>query len=78
MSRKTITVDESVYDRVDEVKRDEESWSDCLLRLVNTLESGDCDQSEHTDVLTESHIDDIVARTARQTATEVENRLTGR
>jgi hypothetical protein len=46
MSRKTITVDEDVYERLDDVKDDDESWTELLLRLYEAayLE----DEGEHT------------------------------
>ena len=78
MPRKTITVTEKCYDSLCGVKSDDESWTECLLRLRNEAESGDeCGVNTATP-LTEDHIDDIATRTAAQTATEVENRLTER
>jgi len=76
MSRKTITVDEDAYAAAAEVKRDEESWTDCLLRLANGVEQTEPPADVGFDE--KALADDIAAQTAKRTADEVENRLTTR
>jgi predicted CopG family antitoxin len=73
MSRKTISIDEDVYDDLEELKRDDDSWTD-LLRRLSTGQGGEHDLN----TLTEEHIDDIATETARRTARELENRLNRR
>lgn len=73
MSRKTISIDEQVHENLQEMKRDNDSWSD-LLRRLSDGQGGEHDLN----TLTEEHIDDIATETARQTARELENRLNRR
>lgn len=75
MARKTITVREAVYDRLDGHKGDDESFSDLLDRAVNALEAQEGEAGEHGEQLTTAHIDDIAAEVSHRTATELENRL---
>jgi len=74
--RKTISVDSETYATLYALKRDGESWSATLSRAAEALESQAGDVNANA--LTVSHIDDIAARVSRQTAEEVENRLTRR
>jgi predicted CopG family antitoxin len=76
MSRKTITVDEDAYEAAAEVKRDEESWTDCLLRLADGVEQ--TEPSVEVEFDEKALADDIAAQTAKKTADEVESRLTTR
>jgi len=76
MSRKTISVDDKVYERWAKHKRDDESWTDILERGVDALndaestaESPDGDDGRTMDAvepLTEDHIDDIAAEVERR------------
>lgn len=68
--RKTITVDADVHAALDELKRVDESWTDLLRRLT-----GGRDGEHGLNTLTEAHIEDIAATTARRTAEELETRL---
>ena len=79
MTRKTITVDEAVFERLEALKGNE-SWSTLLDRLADADESqdGDVNSTNASEPLTVDHIPDIANRTTRQTADELENRLTGR
>lgn len=73
--RKTLSITKACYDRLFEAKREDESWTDCLSRLVD----GDDEHGLNAvDPLTRDDVDDIVTRTASKTADEVENRLTRR
>lgn len=61
-------------------RRADESANDFILRVASMLDGTDAgtDVTSYDipeDVLTESHIDDLVSRTARQTADELESRL---
>lgn len=80
MGRKTLSVDDETYAALSEHKQDGESWNGCLFRLATNRDPPEsvnaCEQM--ADVLTPDHIEDIATRTAKQTADEVENRLTGR
>lgn len=38
MSRKTISIDEDLHDRLDEYKREDESWTDFVERLFEAVE----------------------------------------
>lgn len=76
--RKSISVDEPVYHRLAAHKRDDESWSDLANRAANALDAVDADASHGEipdDVLTEAHIDDIVAKTERRVLNGLENRM---
>lgn len=76
--RKTITVDAASFERCAALKADGESWSAFFDRVADAFGSRD-EQSEHTvnadseqrDVLTEAHIDDISARTAKRVVEEL-------
>lgn len=70
MSRKTITIREDVFDRLDADRGDTESWSDFLDRLAD--EDGDTEHEPNT--ATVENVDEI----ARAVAAEVENRMTRR
>ena len=94
--RTSISVETPVKERLREWKAPGESWSACLDRLVDTVQSLDADDEFTADSsagdeftmnsdpaaaefpLTEDHIDDIAAATARRTADELEDRLTRR
>jgi len=80
MSRKTISVSEHVYSLLKAQKGVDESFNDLLERLVQVHEDGGAEGADGLpdDVLTEEHIDDIVAQASRKTADELENRLRGR
>lgn len=81
MGRKTITVPEPIYDDLDYVNRDDESFGDTIARLIVADEDAGshAGTGEHSpNTLTVDHIEDIAALTAQQTAAEVENRLTRR
>lgn len=82
--RRTVSGAADVIDRLeDDHKHDEDTWTDVLRRAADALDK----QTDGRQVvrkmnadgaLTEDHIDDIVSRTARRAAEEVENRLTRR
>ena len=81
MGRKTITVPEPVYDDLDDVSRDDESFGDTIARLTEADGDGEshAGTGEHSpNTLTVDHIEDIAAQTASQTAAELEDRLTRR
>jgi predicted CopG family antitoxin len=67
--RKTITVTEACYERLQAVKRSDESWTDCLTRLADDT---DTERKPNTAVV--ENIEEI----ARRTASEVEDRMTRR
>jgi hypothetical protein len=81
-NRKTISVDEDVHERLDDIKKEDWSFNDLLDALADCYEShnGDVNTQVNTDalpdgVLTENHIDDIANQVAQNTADEVETRL---
>ena len=74
MSRKSITTDETAFERCRDLKREGESWADFLERAADALED-DTGPELASSVLTEDHIADIAAEVSRRTADEVENRL---
>lgn len=79
--RTTISVSQAAYDALATEKREGESFSDVVLRVCGdseTVEAPAPSVELPDDVLTEAHIEDIAARSARKTADEVENRLTRR
>jgi len=67
MSRKTITVTGAAYEAADADRRDDESWSEYLERVAGDTEHG-------PNTVAVENVDEI----ARQTADEVENRMTRR
>ena len=71
MGRKTTSVTEAAFERCDEHRRDDESWTDFFHRVADLLEDG-TEQNPQT-VAVEN-----VAEVARATADEVENRMTRR
>lgn len=81
MGRKTLTIPEEVYEDLDDVNREEESFGDTIARLVDAVEGGESgdDAGEHAaNTLREEHIPDIASATARETADILEERLRGR
>lgn len=74
MSRKTISLNESVYNDLNDAKGEDESFSDTVERLLSTADSPDGTGEQKMNTLTIDHIDDIANRTARKTADELENR----
>lgn len=73
--RKTISVSEDCYWDLEARKQDDDSWTDVLERLLDDAETGGGEDERNVNALTEDHIADIAAETARKTADEVENRL---
>jgi hypothetical protein len=73
MSRKSITVDASVYERLADHKDADESWSDFGARVADTLEDDDGGEHKPSTVAV-TNVDEV----ARATADEVENRMTRR
>lgn len=73
MTRKTISIDEDLHGELSADKREDESWTECIRRLVDESpgQQAECD----VNALTEDHIEDIAAITARKAADEVETRL---
>jgi len=82
MGRKTLTVPESVWRRLKDEKRDDESFGDLLDRLVDVVQEGGEQDTDAVDlpdnILTEDHIDDIAAITAAKAGEELEDRMRGR
>jgi len=81
MGRKTITVSEDVFDRLEDLKDDGESWTDLGERAADALEGqdGDVNAAPNADQpLTEEHIDDIAAEVERRFERTLENSLTTR
>ncbi|WP_114576696.1 antitoxin VapB family protein [Saliphagus sp. LR7] len=84
--RKTISTSEGVHERLvaERDRAGDDSLSDTIDRLLEAAEGtkptdGGREQTdEQMELLTVDHIDDIVAQTSRETADEVENRLTHR
>jgi hypothetical protein len=78
--RKTITVDREVYERLEPLKKDDESWNEFGDRVADLLEADGQEDGEHSpntaEPLTVDHIDDIVAKVERRVGREIENRLT--
>jgi len=73
MARKTVTISEAAYEQLAAAKRDEESFTDIVLRLTSEEPP---DGGEHRpNTLTEEHIEDIATLTASRTAAELERRL---
>jgi predicted CopG family antitoxin len=71
MSRKTITVSEAAYERLQAHKDSGESWTEVINRAAEAMDSED----EHKpNAVAVTNIDEI----ARATADEVENRMTRR
>ena len=69
MSRKTISILEDVFERLEADKGDNESWSGYLDRLAD-----ECGVEHDPNTATVKNVDEI----ARAAATEVENRMTRR
>ena len=81
MSRKTISVDDEVYERWAEHKRDDESWTDLLERGADALESEDGDVNasvNESEALTEDHIGDIATEVERRVERALETTVRGR
>jgi len=81
MGRKTLTIPGEVYEDLDDVNREEESFGDTIARLVDAVdgaESGDPTGEHDPNTLTEDHIPDIASATARETADILEERMRGR
>jgi len=81
MGRKTLTIPEEIYEDLDDVNREDESFGDTIARLVDAVEGGELGDGtgEHDpNTLTEDHIPDIAGATARETADILEERLRGR
>jgi predicted CopG family antitoxin len=66
--RKTLSVTEACYERLEAEKREDESWTDCLIRLAD----GADEQGPNTVAV--ENVDEI----ARASAQAVEDRLPGR
>ncbi len=81
MGRKTLTIPEEIYEDLDDVKGDDESFGDTIDRLIEAAdadEPGDGTGEHDPNTLTEDHIPDIAGATARETADILEERLRGR
>jgi len=65
MVRKTVSLSESAYEKLESEKREHESFSDTVIRLTETPEK-------------QPLTADDVSMIASKTAQEVENRMTGR
>lgn len=76
MSRKTISVDEPVFDRLDEQRRGDESWTEFCDRVTDVLEgeTEGRDDERRSDALTEAHIDDIAGEAAARVVRELQSR----
>lgn len=77
MNRKTITIDEDAFERLDDLRDDDESWTEFADRAADVLEAeSEGRDGEHTpNTLTEEHIDDIVSRTSSQVVRDLETAL---
>ena len=77
MSRKTITIDEATFERLDGLRREEESWTELAERAADVLEAEtDGLDGEHTpNTLTEDHINDIASETASRVVRDLETAL---
>jgi len=81
MTRKSITIDEDAFARLEGHKQDGESWTEFADRVADFLESQDgnneCGLSTPDDVLTEDHLDDIGSIVERrvESALEQQTRL---
>jgi len=80
MSRKSTTMGEDAFDRLDGHKHDDESWTEFGHRVADVLDAhdGDGEHASNTpavpdDVLTEGHIDDIGAEVERRVERTLEN-----
>ena len=78
VDRTTISVSQAAHDALAAEKREDESFTDVVLRLCADSEVDAPTTDVPDGVLTVDHLEDISARTARKTADEVENRLTRR
>lgn len=78
MSRTSLSISHEAKARFDEFKNPDETNEAAFLRLLDAAEGVNSDEFTDgvpEDVLTESHIDDLVAQTAARTADELESRL---
>lgn len=77
MSRKTITIDEAAFERLDDLRREDESWTAFADRAADVLEAGSAGRDgEHTsNTLKEDHIDDIASETASRVLRDLETAL---
>jgi len=72
MSRKGISLSQEAYDRLDDEKREDESFNDAVLRLCDEADESQDDTSDQTLArCAATNVDEI----ARATADELENRL---
>jgi len=81
MGRKTVTIPEEVYEDLDDVNDEDESFGDTISRAIDALEgaeSGEGTGEHDPNTLREEHIPDIAGATARETADLLEERLRGR
>jgi len=74
MSRKTVTFPKDVFDRLDDLKHDDESWPEFGERVADVLEAQDGDVNTETNTVVVDNVEEI----ARASAGEVENRMTRR
>lgn len=65
---------EAAAERLESHRYADESFTQFANRIADELDEREADDQSAA-CLTEAHIDDIVARTARQTAKELETRL---
>ncbi|RKS83299.1 hypothetical protein BDK61_2642 [Haloarcula quadrata] len=72
MSRTNIPVSDAVYDRLADHKAEGETWDDVLEQAADALDEEP--GSEQTACITPEQVAEI----ARETAAEVENRMTRR
>lgn len=73
MTRKTISLDKETYDRLAELKQDNESWTEFGDRVAGEIDGRDGEHEVNT--LTEDHIDDIAGETARRVVQDLETAL---
>lgn len=79
--RKTLTIPKSVYDDLDDVNLEDESFGDTIARLVEAVDgAGEGEHSPNTPSLEEIRevIREETAELPRETASEVEGRLAHR
>lgn len=82
--RKTVSLSVDAHTALGNEKRDDESFTDVVMRLCSETDSDSADAPSEPaptlpeGVLTEAHIADISTQTAQKAADEVEHRLTRR
>lgn len=67
MATKTISLDETAYERLKELKKEGESFSDVVKRV-----SSERSLTEISGIWRDSEVEDIIDRTREKTDTEVE------